>query len=266
MFSPIITPSQTAVMLADGSISRIGATMGTTTTAISMKSRKKPSTKITAMTMMNCIQNPPGSEVRNSLTSSSPPKGAERRGQHGRTQQDDENQRGGLGSVDHHAVQRLVDAEGPPERPDDRDQERRRCPGRQVDPEQVRLGLDVADVQVVDIGDDRDGDQRCDRQHCRIERAAFALAQSVARHDRRAPRQPIAPAWFTVAIPAMIDPSTAKISVSGGTRISTMRPISFRSIFWVNGTDGAQLGLIRPITRMNSMYSPTSTRPRHHCA
>ena len=40
-----------------------------------------------------------------------------------------------------------------------------------------------------------------------------------------------------------------------------MRPISFRSIFWVNGTDGAQLGLIRPITRMNSMYSPTSTRP-----
>ena len=45
MFSPIMTPSQTAVMFADGSASRIGATIGTTTTAISMKSRKKPRTK-----------------------------------------------------------------------------------------------------------------------------------------------------------------------------------------------------------------------------
>ncbi len=74
MFRPIMTPSQTAVIFAPGSISRIGATMGTTTTAISMKSRKKPSTKMTPITMMNCIQKPPGSEVRKSLTSSSPPK------------------------------------------------------------------------------------------------------------------------------------------------------------------------------------------------
>ncbi len=68
MFSPIITPSQTAVMLAEGSASRIGATIGTTTTAISMKSRKKPSTKITAITVMNFDQKPPGMPSRNSLT------------------------------------------------------------------------------------------------------------------------------------------------------------------------------------------------------
>ena len=73
MFRPIITPSHTAVTLADGSDSRIGATIGTTTTAISMKSRKKPRTKITAMTMMNCVQNPPGKPVRKSRTNSSPP-------------------------------------------------------------------------------------------------------------------------------------------------------------------------------------------------
>ena len=48
--------------------------MGTTTTAISMKSRKKPRMKITSMTMANWVQKPPGSETRNSRTSSSPPK------------------------------------------------------------------------------------------------------------------------------------------------------------------------------------------------
>ena len=74
MFSPIITPSHTAVTFADGSISRIGATIGTTTTAISMKSRKNPSKKITAMTTTNCVQNPPGRPVKNSLTRCSPPK------------------------------------------------------------------------------------------------------------------------------------------------------------------------------------------------
>ena len=53
MFRPIITPSHTAVTLAPGSISKIGATIGTTTTAISMKSRKNPMMKITSMTMVN---------------------------------------------------------------------------------------------------------------------------------------------------------------------------------------------------------------------
>ena len=73
MLSPIMTPSQTAVMFAEGSANRIGATMGTTTTAISMKSRKKPSKKITAMTMMNLLQNPPGRPFKKSRTISSPP-------------------------------------------------------------------------------------------------------------------------------------------------------------------------------------------------
>ena len=48
--------------------------MGTTTTAISMKSRKNPRMKITAMTTMNWLQKPPGRVVRNSFTNSSPPK------------------------------------------------------------------------------------------------------------------------------------------------------------------------------------------------
>ena len=68
-----MTPSHTAVILAEGSANRIGATMGTTTTAISIKSRKNPRRKITAMTIMNFAQNPPGSEFKNSRTNSSPP-------------------------------------------------------------------------------------------------------------------------------------------------------------------------------------------------
>ncbi len=48
--------------------------IGTTTTAISMKSRKKPSTKITAMTTTNLVMNPPGRLVKKSLTRISPPK------------------------------------------------------------------------------------------------------------------------------------------------------------------------------------------------
>ena len=74
MFKPIITPNHTAVMFAEGSANKMGATIGTTTTAISMKSRKKPRIKITNITMTNCIQNPPGSDTRNSRTNSSPPK------------------------------------------------------------------------------------------------------------------------------------------------------------------------------------------------
>ena len=60
-------------MFAEGSASNIGATSGTTTTEISIKSRKNPRKKITAITTMNCAQNPPGILPRNSLTSSSPP-------------------------------------------------------------------------------------------------------------------------------------------------------------------------------------------------
>ena len=62
MFNPIITPNHTAVILADGSAKRIGATIGTTTTAISIKSRKKPRIKITAITITNFVQKPPGRE------------------------------------------------------------------------------------------------------------------------------------------------------------------------------------------------------------
>ena len=74
MFNPIITPSQTAVMFAAGSANKIGATMGTTTTAISIKSRKNPRINITAITITNLAQNPPGIELRKLRTNSSPPK------------------------------------------------------------------------------------------------------------------------------------------------------------------------------------------------
>ena len=74
MFKPIITPNHTAVMFAEGSANKMGATIGTTTTAISMKSRKKPRIKITNITMANCAQKPPGKLLRNSFTISSPPK------------------------------------------------------------------------------------------------------------------------------------------------------------------------------------------------
>ena len=46
---PIITPSHTAVIFADGSANNIGATIGTTTTAISIKSRKNPRIKISTI-------------------------------------------------------------------------------------------------------------------------------------------------------------------------------------------------------------------------
>ena len=72
--TPIITPSQTAVTFAPVSASSIGAIIGTTTTAISIKSRKNPSKNITIITTTNCVQNPPGRSCKKSLTSSSPPK------------------------------------------------------------------------------------------------------------------------------------------------------------------------------------------------
>ena len=61
-------------MFADGSANSMGATIGTTTTAISIKSRKNPRTNITAITIPNFAQNPPGNELRKFRTSSSPPK------------------------------------------------------------------------------------------------------------------------------------------------------------------------------------------------
>ena len=74
MLTPIMTPSQTAAMFAEGSASRAGAMIGTTTTAISMKSRKKPRRKITTITIANLAKKPPGKPTRKSRTISSPPK------------------------------------------------------------------------------------------------------------------------------------------------------------------------------------------------
>ena len=120
-----MTPSQTAVMLADGSISRIGATIGTTTTAISMKSRKKPRRKITAMTMTNCAQKPPGRVGQEFLDQFFAAKRAEGRRQHRSAQQNDEDQRRGLRRLHHHAAQRVFDLVGSPAAPHERNQETR---------------------------------------------------------------------------------------------------------------------------------------------
>ena len=53
--------------------SRIGPTIGTTTKVISMKSRIKPSRKITSITMMVAPITPPGMFSNRWVTSSSPP-------------------------------------------------------------------------------------------------------------------------------------------------------------------------------------------------
>ena len=74
MLTAIITPSHTAVTFADVSANSIGATIGTTTIAISIKSKKNPRTKMTAITTINWVQKPPGKLVKKSLTISSPPK------------------------------------------------------------------------------------------------------------------------------------------------------------------------------------------------
>ena len=48
-----MTPNHIALTFAPGSANNIGAIIGTTTTAISIKSKKKPNTKITAITTIN---------------------------------------------------------------------------------------------------------------------------------------------------------------------------------------------------------------------
>ncbi|MCY1397708.1 hypothetical protein D9M71_127210 [compost metagenome] len=54
--------------------SSTGPTIGTTTKVISMKSRMKPSRKITSITTQNAPSTPPGSWANMSSISTSPPK------------------------------------------------------------------------------------------------------------------------------------------------------------------------------------------------
>ena len=65
-----------------------------------------------------------------------------------------------------------------------------------------------------------------------------------------APTAPMAPAWLTVAMPAMIDPSTARISARGGTRASTTRTANSRSKRPSRGMAGALLGRMSATVRM----------------
>ena len=65
-----------------------------------------------------------------------------------------------------------------------------------------------------------------------------------------APIAPIAPAWFTVAMPARIDPSTARMRVSGGMRASATVRKNRPSIRPSYGTGGALFGLSSAWTRM----------------
>ncbi len=68
-----------------------------------------------------------------------------------------------------------------------------------------------------------------------------------------APAAPMAPAWFTVATPAMIEPSTRKISASGGTRIRMVRPQKRALRSPSKGTAGASLGRRMAKPRMKAM-------------
>jgi hypothetical protein len=65
-----------------------------------------------------------------------------------------------------------------------------------------------------------------------------------------APAAPMAPAWFTVATPAMIEPSTMKISTSGGTSEIEALSNSCRLKPPSTGTAGASFGRISAVTRM----------------
>ena len=67
----IMIPSHTG---SSPMASRMGATMGTTTKVISMKSRMKPSRNINSITRIMAVTTPPGMSPRKSRTRSSPPK------------------------------------------------------------------------------------------------------------------------------------------------------------------------------------------------
>ena len=66
----------------------------------------------------------------------------------------------------------------------------------------------------------------------------------------RAPAAPTAPAWLTVAIPKMIEPSTTKMSASGGTSASVtlIQKSTSKRPSWRTG--GAMLGRTIATIRM----------------
>ena len=57
-----------------------------------------------------------------------------------------------------------------------------------------------------------------------------------------APMAPMAPAWFTVAIPMMIEPRTAKMRVNGGTSARKTLTAKLQSKAPSKGTGGAVRG------------------------
>ena len=71
----------------------------------------------------------------------------------------------------------------------------------------------------------------------------------------------MAPAWFTVAIPVIIEPKTNIINVNGGIKINITFSQNFLSILPSYGTEGALLGDTNASTKIKSMYIPTSKIP-----
>ena len=57
-----------------------------------------------------------------------------------------------------------------------------------------------------------------------------------------APTAPMAPAWLTVATPNMIEPNTANIRTSGGTRTRATWRINLKSYLPSKVTGGATFG------------------------
>ncbi len=109
--------------------------------------------------------------------------GAEGGGQHRRAEQDDEHHRGGLGRLDHHAAQCVLDLEGAPGAPDDRDQQADNGHGGERDSERIPAVVDGLHVQVEQVAQDEDRGDRYDREDRRIEGAALAFLEAVSCHD-----------------------------------------------------------------------------------
>ena len=76
-----------------------------------------------------------------------------------------------------------------------------------------------------------------------------------------APAAPIAPAWFTVAIPPIIDPRTKIIKVKGGNSVIITLTQKALSIFPSYGTGGAVFGDIVASNRIKIIYRATNNKP-----
>jgi len=118
------------------------------------------------------------------LTSKRPEGG----GQHCGSQQDDEDQRGGLRGFHHHALQGVVDLVGSPAAPAEGNQQQDHRKHGEGHHHPIGAGLDVFDVDLKIRQQDANDGQRSEREECRIVGALLALHETVAPHEKRTRR------------------------------------------------------------------------------